>query len=114
MEPLNDKELNQLLRQWEAPAAPANLRIPVGPSRRSVWKWLLSGSIPVPVPVGLALVIVTATVLIYSNRPVPAALSPASGSVVAPAAAPSPSTSPDLPAIPRHLRNARLQRGPRM
>jgi len=100
MEPLNDKELNQLLRQWEAPAAPATLRIPISSRRQSFWHWLLSGRIHIPVPVGLALVVATAAVLIYSNRTVPSPISPSSGNAVAPAVAPAPQPfSPDPPAV---------------
>src|SRR6185295_9089972 len=54
MEPLDDKELNQLLRQWGAPAAPASLRNKVAPRPMSWRRWLLTGTIRVPVPVGVA------------------------------------------------------------
>ena len=54
MEPLDDKELNELLRQWTAPVTPPTLRnrIPQRPS--SWWRWFLTGTIRIPVPVGLA------------------------------------------------------------
>ena len=54
MEPLDDKELNELLRRWEAPVTPPTLRnrIPQRPSSR--WRWFLTGTIRIPVPVGLA------------------------------------------------------------
>lgn len=96
MEPLNDKELNRLLRQWEAPAAPASLRVPGGPRRPSRWQWLWSGSIRIPIPIGAAIVIVVAVFGIYSSRPeprpalqpmaIPNATSPAAVSPAAPAA----------------------------
>jgi hypothetical protein len=57
MEPLDDKELQQLLRQWEPPAAPPSLRRRVFQRRQSGWRWLLRGTIRVPVPVGLAAVL---------------------------------------------------------
>lgn len=57
MEPLNDRELDQLLKQWSAPAAPPGLTGPVG---RPWWSWLLRGTIRIPVPVGAALLIVVA------------------------------------------------------
>ena len=60
MEPLNDDELGQLLRQWEAPRVPDSLRPP-----RQWWQWLLRGTIRVPVPVGLLVVAVMA-LLVYS------------------------------------------------
>ena len=58
MEPLDEKELNQLLQRWEAPAAPPGLQeklATTSPSRR--WRWLLTGSIRIPVPVGLAAIV---------------------------------------------------------
>lgn len=57
MEPLDDKELDQLLHRWEAPAAPASLAQRVLPRRESWWRWLLTGTIRVPVPVGFAAVL---------------------------------------------------------
>ena len=61
MERMDDRELNQLLREWKAPDAPPHLELPKSGrwlGRRSfsggVWKWLLTGSIRVPVPVGVA------------------------------------------------------------
>ncbi len=52
MEPLNDKELSDLLRQWRAPHAPVSLEEKVFPpaGRARWWRWLLHGSIRVPVP----------------------------------------------------------------
>ena len=58
MEPLNENELRDLLRQWKAPAAPPHLerRIFGGQGGRPWYRWLLTGSIRVPVP---ALVLLT-------------------------------------------------------
>lgn len=59
MEPLDEKELNQLLQRWEAPGAPPTLRGKLGrrsPAQR--WRWLLTGSIRIPVPVGIAAIVV--------------------------------------------------------
>jgi len=52
MEPLNDKELSDLLHQWQAPPAPASLEEKIlSPAAAAPWwRWLLSGSIRVPVP----------------------------------------------------------------
>ena len=58
MEPLNDDELNDLLRQWQAPSAPARLDARV----LGRWRWLLTGTIRVPLPVGLA----AALILVFS------------------------------------------------
>lgn len=57
MEPLDDRELGDLLKSWEAPGAPAKLRAP----RRGVadvWRWLIGGSIRVPVPAVMAAAVI--------------------------------------------------------
>ena len=58
MEPLNEKELNQLLRVWEAPSAPKGLRSPAGVARAAWWRWLFTGSIRIPVPAVAAAAVV--------------------------------------------------------
>jgi hypothetical protein len=56
MEPLNDRELDELLTRWEAPGVPKTLEQKVRLARRnSWWKWLLTGSIRIPVPLTLAI-----------------------------------------------------------
>ena len=65
MEPLNDLELNRLLEQWRAPAAPPDLARRVLPARKSRWQWLYRGTIRVPVPVGLALLALLAAFLFF-------------------------------------------------
>jgi hypothetical protein len=60
MEPLDDKDLKDLLGQWEAPPAPRGLWRRIDSRRGSWWTWLLTGSIRVPVPVGAAIVILAA------------------------------------------------------
>jgi hypothetical protein len=70
MEPLNDKELNQLLQRWEAPAAPRSLHeklAPPSPSRR--WRWLLTGSIRIPVPVGIAAIVAFVVWMLVGRTP---------------------------------------------
>ena len=69
MEPMDDRELNQLLRQWEAPGAPPSLRPPSRPTREPWWRWFVSGTIRIPVPVGLAAMAVFAAVWLYSAEP---------------------------------------------
>jgi hypothetical protein len=55
MEPLNDRELDALLREWRAPSAPETLNQRVNRARRGAWwTWLVTGSIRVPVPLTLA------------------------------------------------------------
>ena len=93
MEPLNEKELNQLLRQWEAPGAPTSLRMPTGQPRQSNWRWLWSGSIRVPVPAGAAIVAVAAVIAIFSSRPVP---QPVERPAPPPIEAASPVTAPPV------------------
>ena len=66
MEPLDEKELSQILRQWQAPAAPASLARRVFGERKPWWRWLLTGSIRIPVPIGVAVVMLVALWL-YSN-----------------------------------------------
>jgi hypothetical protein len=67
MEPLDENELNQLLRKWEGPPAPPALKQRVLATRRSKWRWLFTGSIRVPVPVLLALVLLVALWVHYSK-----------------------------------------------
>jgi len=74
MEPLNDDQLRELLREWQAPLAPPALEARVmdalahsKPSRRSQpwWRWLFTVSIRVPVPVGALAVIAFAALLVF-------------------------------------------------
>jgi hypothetical protein len=71
MEPLNEKELNQLLQQWQAPDAPPSLAAKVLPQRSSWWRWMLMGTIRVPVPLGVALLVALVVFLYFRpvNRP---------------------------------------------
>src|SRR5262249_946163 len=78
MEPLDDKELNQLLHQWEAPSAPPPLRSrvfpstnpsvqPEKPSQQQWWRWLMTGTIRIPVPLALAAVLLLVLWIGYSS-----------------------------------------------
>jgi len=67
MEPLDEKELNALLRRWEAPDTPPSLGRRVLGHRGSWWRWLWTGSIRVPVPVLGAAFVVLLAVWIYSS-----------------------------------------------
>jgi hypothetical protein len=59
MEPLNDQELDELLRQWQAHPAPASLDQRMAQAfRKPWWNWFLKGSIRIPVPVALAAAVV--------------------------------------------------------
>ena len=76
MEPLNDRELNRLLEQWRAPAAPPSVARGVLARDTSWWQWVCRGSIRVPVPVGLAIAALLAAFL-YFGPPVSTARPPA-------------------------------------
>jgi len=103
MEPLDDKELNQLLRKWEAPRAPAAMRVAAEGTRQSRWRWIWSGRIRVPVPVGAAIVFGALAFGIYANRTVPAPLAnPVGNATVTP---PAPQVSPTPPATAPPVEN---------
>ncbi len=74
MEPLNDDELNALLRRWEAPAAPPALerRIFGRPEPRGWWRWLVAGSVRVPVPVFVTLLVMLSALSYFAARTHPA------------------------------------------
>jgi hypothetical protein len=77
MEPLHDRELNELLREWKAPDAPGRLRPPRRPSAEPWWRWLVTGTIRVPVPVGLAAALLAALWVYTGSNREPAAGVPA-------------------------------------
>jgi hypothetical protein len=56
MEPNDDPQLRQVLREWQVPDAPPSLDARVLGGRRSWLRFLLTGRIRVPIPVGLAVV----------------------------------------------------------
>jgi hypothetical protein len=73
MEPLDDKELKQILNKWEAPKAPARLTHRVLPQPMSWREWMFKGSIRVPVPVGVAAVVVLVLWILFGRlAPTPA------------------------------------------
>lgn len=95
MDPLDDKELNQLLKKWDAPGAPASMRVAAERARQSLWKWAWSGRIHVPVPVGAAIAFGAIAFWIYSSRTVQAPVAvPAGNATVSPAAVPVPPNPP--------------------
>ena len=59
MEPLNDKELSQILEQWKPPGAPPSLEMPrqQREPQAAWWRWFMTGSIRIPAPVGVAILI---------------------------------------------------------
>jgi hypothetical protein len=80
MEPLDEHELNNVLRKWEAPSAPPSLKQRLFPAQKPWLSWLLTGSIRIPVPALVAAAIVIA-LWIHHSRPAPPAHVSAPGSV---------------------------------
>ena len=72
MEPLDEKELKELLSQWQAPAAPRSLTRRVLPPPAPWWQWLFKGSIRIPAPVGIAAAVILALWMFFGRRPEPA------------------------------------------
>src|SRR5579863_8482530 len=70
MEPLNDSELKQALREWRAPDAPPGMerRVFAQSPHLRWWRWLLTGSIRIPVPAGIVILILLAFIA-YSAYP---------------------------------------------
>jgi hypothetical protein len=68
MEPLDDKELSSLLREWKAPARrPACAENFLRP--RQTWaQWLTKGSLRIPVPVALLAAIAILAVWLVAQR----------------------------------------------
>ena len=67
MEPLDDEQLKEVLREWQAPKTPAHVEARVFARPAPRWKWLLTGSVRIPVPVLLLALIAVAGIL-YSAR----------------------------------------------
>lgn len=83
MEPLDDQELNGLLKEWTAPMAPESLRLRVLPRPVSRWKWLVTGSIRVPVPLGIAAVLLLVLWVVFRQAAPPPAVQAPGGSTLA-------------------------------
>jgi hypothetical protein len=86
MEPSDDRrlederELDRILQQWQAPGAPPSLRAKVLPQHSHWWQWLATGTIRIPVPVGIAAVVALAAFLYFfrtSTTEQPSAVQPA-------------------------------------
>jgi ferric-dicitrate binding protein FerR (iron transport regulator) len=73
MEPLNDRELSEMLAEWKAPEAPPTLRARVLPARQPWWRWMLTGTIRIPAPVALAAALVAAIWIYVAATARPAA-----------------------------------------
>ena len=68
MEPLDEKELRSLLREWKAPGTPSSLGRMVLPPRQSWAQWLTKGNLQIPVPVALLAVIGLLAVWLFVER----------------------------------------------
>jgi len=65
MEPLNDRELGELLPTWKAPDPPEHLHRQIFGARSSTgWAWLFTGSIRVPVPACAAILLILAWLVV--------------------------------------------------
>jgi len=78
---MNDRELQDLLKSWEAPATPTALKGSVLEQYRKrqkwSWRWLFSGSLRVPVPVvSLTTMIIIGLALAALARKTPHPLPP--------------------------------------
>jgi hypothetical protein len=61
----DDRELDRVLQQWQAPGAPLSLRARVLPQPSHWWQWLATGTIRIPVPVGIAVLLAAAALLYF-------------------------------------------------
>lgn len=69
MEPFNDDELRNLLRTWQAPAAPEYLHPPAPHQPWYVAFWAMSVRIPAPVLALLLIAVIALQVLTQRDRP---------------------------------------------
>ena len=72
-----DPQLSRLLREWQAPEAPAGLKPPLVAPRNAWWQFLISGEIRVPVPLGLAVLAALIVLSVIAGRTLAPAPSPA-------------------------------------
>lgn len=65
---MNDEELNEFLKQWQAPDAPPSLHQRVMKHVGTPWwRWLLTGTVRIPVPVLLALFVMGAALFVVKR-----------------------------------------------
>jgi hypothetical protein len=72
MEPLDDRELSAMLREWKAPEAPAALRGKLFPQRATWWQRLWQVQLRVPLPVAIFAALLLALGLWRWSAPQPA------------------------------------------
>ena len=68
---LQDRELDSMLPQWQAPEAPARLRQAVFGEPRPWWRRVWTTSIRVPLPLAGALAAVIVAAVLFWPRPAP-------------------------------------------
>jgi hypothetical protein len=69
MEPLEDRELNAILREWPAPEPPARLREKLFPPRVAWWQRLWQVQIRIPLPVAIVAALLVALGLWRGTAP---------------------------------------------
>jgi hypothetical protein len=84
MEPVDDPQLKQLLREWKVEDAPCSLDERVLGAKQPWWKLLIGGSVRVPVPVvlGFAVLLVVMGATLGRLRPGPVPATPTVSSTV--------------------------------
>ncbi len=70
-DPLSDQELDELLPEWKAPAAPARLKAAIFPERRRWWRQLWSASIRLPLPAAACLALALVGVAMWQSMRAP-------------------------------------------
>ncbi len=79
---LSQNELDALLREWKAPAAPAGLRASLFGAPRPWWQRFWTVSLRVPLPVACALALLAGVAVWRVSRPQPAPPAPPAQVVV--------------------------------
>jgi hypothetical protein len=73
MEPVDDRELRDLLKQWRAPDTPRSLDERVLRPPAPLWRLLLTGWIRIPVPVALGVTAILLVLMVALLRQPPTA-----------------------------------------
>lgn len=69
MEPMSDRDLDELLTGWRAPCVPESLERRVLKANSRSWKsWLFRGRIQIPVPVAVIFICIVAVLLGFMAR----------------------------------------------
>jgi hypothetical protein len=84
VQPEDDPQLRDLLREWEVPGAPLSLNERILGRRQAWWRFLITGSIRIPVPVSVLVAIVVvglAAAVVQDHRKVPPKADATAGNV---------------------------------